>query len=596
MYAFSPTAGGLLDPATTFAFGLTGKLPWVIVWSSQIFQWTGGVLGTYLVEQAVGQQVLIRPKTSFTMTDAVVIEFVFSAILCFTGLIVQAGFRETPKNDYYAIAVGFLYVGGGHASSEVSGALLNPAVTIGYFAMGLLRGDILTVKYAFYYILAQAAGGLFAAYVYFLLKPRSDKAGLNFKEAFLRLLRREDGKTLVFTNKLDAAEFKRLDHYVSLDMCCPCLSRYINDVRDRVDQRLSDGGVDGDEEEQLGAEEQEQSDVPEEESSDEADDAEAQNDAEEQEHPSETTPLTGPPSRRRGILARLPSLPQIARRKNDLAHVPLFQRCLCEFLGTFMVCFVFTMTRTLSFSALINSVISPDTVGYATGMTSVALSFALMDFSGAHFNPAVTLGLVLAEAKFEGWHVSFEKGVWTEAAFIMLSQVFAGAVCAFYLVPAFPMDLGGNTQTMEYSFCETIFTMGFVFVMLGVRSIHATHRSKKERKKDLKKHATHSFEDGLALDLGFGAGLTAVSDACMNPAISVSVSIANLLTYSSWTHGLHMPKMPPLHAAEHAWYTLLLLVVFQFMGTLLGVAAFLLTHPHDYKEGYKAEFPDFKTL
>lgn len=112
-------------------------------------------------------------------------------------------------------------------------------------------------------------------------------------------------------------------------------------------------------------------------------------------------------------------------------------------------------------------------VALAFGLTVLTMAYAVGPISGGHFNPAVTLGLTLAN-RFE----------WNELPGYWVAQVSGGLVGAILLyviasgqadwVPGAFASNGYGTRSpggysMEAAFlCEAILTCGFVIIILGV--------------------------------------------------------------------------------------------------------------------------------
>jgi aquaporin Z len=109
------------------------------------------------------------------------------------------------------------------------------------------------------------------------------------------------------------------------------------------------------------------------------------------------------------------------------------RRCAAEYLGTFLL--VLAGTAAIVVNDFSNGAITPLGIGVVFGLAVAAMIYALGDISGAHINPAVTIGLWYAK-RFDG----------TRVVPYLMSQV-AGALsgsAVIYLVFATHPTLGAT--------------------------------------------------------------------------------------------------------------------------------------------------------
>ena len=187
-------------------------------------------------------------------------------------------------------------------------------------------------------------------------------------------------------------------------------------------------------------------------------------------------------------------------RPSKSCRVDLMKTYICEFLGTFFLVFAGT-----------GSIIANDSLGGTIGHVSIALSFGLVvmaviyaigDTSGAHINPAVTIGFFLIR-RLNGY----------DMVLYILFQCAGAIVASYMLAVIFPVHelLGGTFPHISlfgaflYEFLLTFFLM---FVILSV--------------------ATGSKEKGLMAGLAIGGTVALealfagpVTGASMNPARSL---------------------------------------------------------------------------
>jgi aquaporin Z len=194
-------------------------------------------------------------------------------------------------------------------------------------------------------------------------------------------------------------------------------------------------------------------------------------------------------------------------------EIPLRKKLAAEALGTF--CLVFAGTSAI----VINSGGSVSHVGVALtfGLVVFAMIAAVGDVSGAHLNPAVTVGFFLAR-RFPGRLV---------LPYVLVQC--AGAVLASLTVRVlFPTDasLGGTSpagSAYQSWLLELLLTAGLMFVILGV--------------------STGAAEKGITAGLAIGAVIALealfggpVSGASMNPARSLGPALVSWQLGSVWLY------------------------------------------------------------
>ena len=187
-----------------------------------------------------------------------------------------------------------------------------------------------------------------------------------------------------------------------------------------------------------------------------------------------------------------------------------------EAIGTFIM--VFTGTGAIVLNDISGGQLTPLGIGLVFGLVVMALVYALGDVSGAHINPAVTLGF-WAAGQFTAKQV---------APFI-LSQC-AGALLASLLLRA----LFGNHANMgatlpredlvyQCLILEFILTFILMFVILNV--------------------ATGAKEKGVVAGMAIGGVIALeatfagpISGASMNPARSLGPAVASMNFSALWIY------------------------------------------------------------
>ena len=150
----------------------------------------------------------------------------------------------------------------------------------------------------------------------------------------------------------------------------------------------------------------------------------------------------------------------------------------------------------------------------AYGAILLSLSYAGGSISGAHYNPAISLG-VLISGKLERWDLPY---YW-------IAQILASLLAAF--MAAFLIRCSGNTDMVLQShsplcvlFAEGLGTFTLTYVYLSVAT-----SSNPESKTYF----------GLAIGFTVIAGVFAfngISDATFNPAISIAMAITDMVSWN----------------------------------------------------------------
>ncbi len=193
------------------------------------------------------------------------------------------------------------------------------------------------------------------------------------------------------------------------------------------------------------------------------------------------------------------------------------KKLYAEAFGTYAL--VFAGTGAIVVNAQSGGQITHLGVALTFGLVVMAMISAMGDVSGAHFNPAVTLGFWLAR-RFDA------RLVWPYIAAQLLGAVGASLT----LRVLFPHSLtlgatlpsGSDTQSF---LLETLLTCGLMFVILGVSS--------------------GAKEKGITAALAIGATVALealfagpICGASMNPARSLAPALVSLQFSALWIYVL----------------------------------------------------------
>jgi len=191
------------------------------------------------------------------------------------------------------------------------------------------------------------------------------------------------------------------------------------------------------------------------------------------------------------------------------------KKLIAEFFGTFAL--VFAGTGAIVINDVSGGAVSHVGVALTFGLIVLAMIYTLGDISGAHFNPAVTLGFFAARRMPAAQVLPY-----------LASQCSGAIVASLLLRFLFPTHatLGSTTPAgavLQSFVLEIMVTAILMFVILGV--------------------STGASEKGITAGIAVGAviGLEAlfaspISGASMNPARSLGPALVSLKLTSLWIY------------------------------------------------------------
>mmetsp|Transcript_94753 Transcript_94753/g.149907 ORF Transcript_94753/g.149907 Transcript_94753/m.149907 type:complete len:241 (+) Transcript_94753:101-823(+) len=220
-----------------------------------------------------------------------------------------------------------------------------------------------------------------------------------------------------------------------------------------------------------------------------------------------------------------------------------------EFIGTYF------LVLTVGFNVLQNTALAPVSIGAML----MAMIFSTGKVSGAHFNPAVTLGVLLRQNKIRQ----------ADAMVYMLVQIL-GAVCAgltyvYVLGASFTLGPGVGYGYPAVFIVELLFTAALVFVVLNVATTAQD---------------TGNWYYGLAIGftvMSAAFAIGPISGCCLNPAVAIGIMLSNLVLKGSVK-----------------FLTLLVYIVASFLGAALAAGFFRVIREQEYKD-LKKEVSNYGT-
>mmetsp|Transcript_91984 Transcript_91984/g.168664 ORF Transcript_91984/g.168664 Transcript_91984/m.168664 type:complete len:616 (+) Transcript_91984:53-1900(+) len=149
IYALGPVSGGNLNPAVTLTLWFLGKHTWRVVFGYLLSQFCAALLAGVIIFATFSSGVVVGPMSPYGWATAGLCEIFFTAMLCFVFAACAPSASNIQKEgkQFYALAIGFVFIAGGCACGLISTMMLNPAVAIGLdivsFRDGIWNGFIL---------------------------------------------------------------------------------------------------------------------------------------------------------------------------------------------------------------------------------------------------------------------------------------------------------------------------------------------------------------------------------------------------------------------------------------------------------------------
>ena len=162
VYIGGHISGAHYNPAVTISVWMRGKLKPDKIFGYLMSQVLGAFTAAYIFYTLSGKAFLPSPKSGIPLWNSILIEMLFTFILCSVILAVSTS-RKLKGNHIYGLAIGLTLAAGAYAGGGISGGVYNPAVALGPMIFGSLTG-----AYGFnnliIYLIGPFAGAILAAW------------------------------------------------------------------------------------------------------------------------------------------------------------------------------------------------------------------------------------------------------------------------------------------------------------------------------------------------------------------------------------------------------------------------------------------------
>jgi aquaporin Z len=213
-----------------------------------------------------------------------------------------------------------------------------------------------------------------------------------------------------------------------------------------------------------------------------------------------------------------------------------------EFIGTFFLVF------TIGLNVLQNTALAPVSIGAIL----MVMVFATGSVSGAHFNPAVTLGVLASQSKDRKLIGPLDAVVYCLVH--LAAALLAGFMYYWVLGATFTFQPGTGYNVMDAALAELLFTTALVFVVLNTATTQQDSSNQ-----------YYGLAIGFTLmSAAFAVG--AVSGCALNPAVAFGVMASNYY-----------------HTGTGMKYFLLYMIV-PFAGSLLAAGLFRVVRQAEYQK------------
>ena len=129
VYIGGHVSGAHYNPAVTISVWMRGKLNSSKIFGYIIAQVLGAFIAAYIFYSLSGKTFLPSPAAGIILWKIVMVEALFTFVLC--SVILAVGSKKLEGNYIYGVAIGLTLAAIAYAGGNISGGVYNPAVALG---------------------------------------------------------------------------------------------------------------------------------------------------------------------------------------------------------------------------------------------------------------------------------------------------------------------------------------------------------------------------------------------------------------------------------------------------------------------------------
>jgi aquaporin Z len=165
MYIGGYISGAHYNPMVSLAVALRGRLNWHDLPGYMIAQILGGFVAYGMTLFIRGSIALPHPGTHITLLQAFITEILLAFVLALVVL-ATATWDKFKGNTIFGFAIGFTIPALAVLGSPISGGLFNPAIALGSYLFGAIKGMPISWLHLAMYVGGAFIGGVLAAYAF----------------------------------------------------------------------------------------------------------------------------------------------------------------------------------------------------------------------------------------------------------------------------------------------------------------------------------------------------------------------------------------------------------------------------------------------